>query len=679
METNCRISNLPRPLLSDSFLGAYAGEIRQRQQFCSNVRKRLAGRKRLKTIADWHERYGLHFDFTQNKWHFAEWLPNAEAVWLIGDFSGWQELSEFRLHSSPGGEWQGDFPASALLPGQRYQLRVYWPGGNGWRLPSAVRQIVRGSAPDGSLVFQAQVSKESPYSWQNCRPSGITAPLIYEAHVGMAQQSPRPGTFEEFRKQILPQVAADGYNIIQLMGIAEHPYYASFGYHVTNFFAVNDLFGTPEEFKALIDDAHGYGLSVIIDLVHSHACANTEEGLSCLCGDREQFFLPGERGRHPAWGSCCFDYGKDEVLRFLLSNCRYWLEEFMIDGFRFDGVTSMLYQDHGLNRSFTCYDDYFGLNTNWDAMAYLSMANELCHECYPDCLTIAEEVSGMPGLCAAQSEGGLGFDFRLAMGVTDFWFKLLDRHDEDWPMEQLWHEVTTHRAEEKTISYVECHDQSLVGGQTFIFRCLGNAMYNAMDCPATSPAVLRGLALHKMSRLLTAMAADFGYLTFMGNEFGHPEWIDFPREGNGWSYDHARRRWDLRDNPGLCYSGLGRFEEKMLALLRDAPSFYACLPQPLKISGSDKLIAFMRGDLITICNFHPEKSFCDYLLEVPDGLYELVLDTDEVEFCGQGRIQYGQRQRSRRLEDQTSIRHCLSLYLPCRSAVIWKKIRSDLL
>ncbi len=671
METSQRPSNSPRPLLSDPYLSPYREEIARRHQLVETVRARLAGDRPLAAVADWHVRHGLHHDDTG--WRFREWLPNASAVWLVGDFSGWTESPDFRLARTDRGEWEGQFPLASIQPGQHYQLRVYWPGGDGRRLPSCATRVCRGAGPHGEPLYRAQVWEPSaPYAWRHPRPANADAPLIYEAHVGMALQAPRVGTFREFQAEILPRIADGGYNCLQLMAIAEHPYYASFGYQVTNFFAVNDIFGTPDDFKALVDAAHGLGIKVIMDLVHSHACANALEGLADLCGDASQFFLKGPRGRHPAWGSCCFDYGKDEVLRFLLSNCRFWLEEYRLDGFRFDGVTSMIYQDHGLNRCFTSYDDYYGLNTNWDAMAYLALANELCHDCLPACITVAEEVSGMPGTCAPVPDGGLGFDFRMAMGVSDFWFKLLDIRDEDWPIGQLWHEVTNHRPEEKTISYVECHDQSLVGGQTFLYRCLGNAMYDAMDAPPSSPAVLRGLALHKMARLLTATAAGHGFLTFMGNEFGHPEWIDFPREGNGWSFDHARRRWDLADSPRLCYRGLRLFEQRLLELIRNAGDFYDAPPLPLKIDEDDKVLAFMRGGFLVVCNFHPTASYPDSRLEVPAGAYSLILDTDQPEFNGCARLQPAQCQTTHRLTSPESIRNCLSLYLPSRCAAIWK-------
>ena len=213
----------------------------------------------------------------------------------------------------------------------------------------------------------------------------------------LAADSEKVGTYNEFRKNILPRIKKLGYNVIQLMAIQEHPYYGSFGYHVSSFFAASSRFGTPEELKQLIDEAHGMGIMVIMDLVHSHAVRNEVEGLGNYDGTRYQFFHEGKRGEHDAWDSYCFNYGKNEVLHFLLSNVKYWLDEYHFDGFRFDGVTSMLYYDHGLSRAFTSYDMYFDSGQDEEAITYFKLSNKLIHETNPNAISIAEEMSGYPG------------------------------------------------------------------------------------------------------------------------------------------------------------------------------------------------------------------------------------------------------------------------------------------
>jgi 1,4-alpha-glucan branching enzyme len=500
--------------------------------------------------------------------------------------------------------------------------------------------------------------------------------LVYEAHVGMAREAPSIGTYADFRREVLPGIVEAGYNTIQLMAIQEHPYYGSFGYHVSNFFAPSSRFGTPTELKQLIDAAHGLGLRVIMDLVHSHAVRNEVEGIGRYDGTQHQFFHEGRRGIHEAWDSYCFDYGKPEVVHFLLSNCRYWLDEFRLDGFRFDGVTSMLYRHHGLGVAFTRYDQYFDDQVDPDALVYLALANRVIHAVRPQALTLGEDVSGMPGIAADVSEGGCGFDYRLAMGVTDMWFKLMDLPDENWPIGTMWYELTNRRADERTISYLECHDQAIVGGQTAIFRLIGNAMYDAMHVDSDSVAVDRGTALHKMMRCATVATAGHGYLNFMGNEFGHPEWVDFPREGNQWSYHHARRLWSLRDNRQLRYHFLAAFDRDLMHLVRRFRLFQA-RPQLIRLDEERKLLAFERNGLFVFLNFHPSASYEHCAFGVLPGTYELLLDSDAEHYGGQGRVLPSQTFFTQSLLEGRERRALLRLYLPCRSALVLERLDSS--
>ena len=385
----------------------------------------------------------------------------------------------------------------------------------------------------------------------------------------MSSEQEKVSTFSEFRKDVLPYIHSLGYDTIQIMALQEHPYYGSFGYQVSNFFALSSRFGTPEEFKELVDQAHGMGMAVIMDIVHSHSVDNEAEGLSRFDGREDLYFYSGDRGRHPAWGSRCFDYGKHETQQFLLSNCKFWLEEYHLDGFRFDGVTSMMYWDHGLGKAFSGYDCYFDAGVDESAVTYLALANMLIKEVNPDAITIAEDVSGMAGLAAPFEAGGVGFDFRMSMGVADSWIKWIKTlSDEQWSMGEMWWQLTNKRKDEKTISYAECHDQAMVGDKTIAFRLMDKEMYTHMDRNSRSDVIDRGLALHKMIRLVTMATAGDGYLNFMGNEFGHPEWIDFPREGNGWSYKYARRQWSLVKADYLRYRPLMLFDKAMVSMAR---------------------------------------------------------------------------------------------------------------
>ena len=528
----------------DPWLEPFKGAIEGRHNDVINKERELTQAcGSLTEFANAHEYFGLHRT-QRGGWVFREWAPGATAITLVGDFSNWKPMKKFELRRLPGsdGVWETRLRPSDIHHGQHYKMIVEWPGGSGERIPAYARRVVQ---DENTKLFSAQVwAPEHPYEWKNEKFEPDTRPLmIYECHIGMAQQREGVGTYREFRENVLPRIAADGYNAIQIMAIQEHPYYGSFGYHVSSFFAASSRFGTPEELKELIDAAHGLGIAVIMDIVHSHAVKNEVEGLGRLDGTYNQYFYGDGRREHPAWDSLCFDYGKNEVLHFLLSNCKYWLEEFRFDGFRFDGVTSMLYYSHGLGQAFGSYDDYYNGGQDTNAITYLTLANLLIHQVNPRAITIAEEMSGMPGLAIPFKDGGIGFDYRMAMGIPDYWIRLLkEKRDEDWHPTSIFWELTNRRADEKTVSYVESHDQALVGDKTVIFRLIDKEMYWHMMVDDNDMTVARGMALHKMLRLVTAATINGGYLNFMGNEWGHPEWIDFPREGNGWSYKYARRR-----------------------------------------------------------------------------------------------------------------------------------------
>jgi len=656
-----RRENVPEKFGDDPFLAPYLPIIAQRKKRAHELEKRLTrGRMSLADFANAHEYYGLHRK--KDGWVFREYAPHAEKIFLVGDFSDWKEEPRFALSPAGNGAWELELPADMLHCGMHYLEHTYWNGGSGERVPAYARNVVQDPV---TLRFSAVVPPEKTYAFKYTPPPRPEAPLVYESHVGMAQEEPKVGSFDEFREKTLPRIREAGYNTVQLMAIPGHPYYGSFGYHVANFYSVAGRFGTPDDFKRLVDAAHGMGLRVVIDLVHSHAVKNEVEGIAAIDGFRETYFHAGARGEHPGWDSLCFDYGKTATLHFLLSNVRFFLDEYRIDGFRFDGVTSMLYRHHGLGKAFSGYEDYFGGDVDEDAVAYLTLANRVIHALRPDAVTIAEDVSGMPGLASPE---GIGFDYRLAMGVTDLWFKLFDLPDEKWSMFRLYGELTNRRRDERSIGYAECHDQALVGGQTAIFRLAGDAMYYNMHKGSGNLRIDRATALHKLMRLATASTSGNGYLNFMGNEFGHPEWIDFPREGNNWSYDHARRQWSLAEDENLRFKALRDFDRAMLKIL-NAPGFYANTVQTVRIDEEKQLVFFERDGFWFCFNFNPERSFADCEVEALPGSYATVLDSDAGEFGGFGRRAPGQRYFTMQRTDGAK----LSLYLPCRTALVLKR------
>ena len=663
---------MPTPILiqKDPWLKPWEEKIISRQQHAVRTEKLLSGGLPLRDFANGHHFFGAHFE--KEKIVFREWAPNAENIYLIGSFSDWKEGEEFRFSATGKGVWELGVDSNVLKHGDLYRLSMHWKGGSGQRIPAYAKRVVQDR---DTLIFSAQLwNPADPYRWKNPVPVMPGQPLlIYEAHVGMATEEQKTGTFGEFREQVLPYIARSGYNAIQLMAIQEHPYYGSFGYHVSNFFAASSRFGTPDELKQLIDDAHGMGIIVIMDLVHSHAVKNVNEGIAEYDGTGWQFFHAGARREHVAWDSLCFNYGKPEVAHFLLSNCKFWLEEYRFDGFRFDGVTSMLYLDHGLERSFSSYDNYYDGGQDEDAITYLTLAGKLIHQMNPQAVCIAEEMSGMPGLAAPVEEGGIGFDYRLSMGIPDYWIKVIkERPDEQWNSGEIYHELTQKRREEKTISYAESHDQALVGDKTIAFRLMDKEMYYCMNKESQSLIIDRGIALHKMIRLITIATAGDGYLNFMGNEFGHPEWIDFPREGNNWSYFYARRQWSLAGDKRLRYHHLGDFDRAMIALIRKHENYYGNQQHLIHSNEGDQILAFTRGRYLFVFNFNPAVSFSDYGLKTAPGRYLIILNGDSPGYGGFGRIDETLEYITQ-LSGKTGSPHFLKLYIPSRTALVFEK------
>ena len=639
------------------------------------------GEVSLLDFANGYQYFGLHQ--LKDGWVFREWAPHATDIFLVGDFNNWTESESYKCNRIAGtGNWELYLPLDAISHGNLYKMHVKWEGGSGERIPAWATRVVQ---DDITKIFSAQVwAPKEEYQWKDNRfcleeskKKRTFTPkkdplLIYECHIGMAQDAEKVGTYTEFKDNILPRIASAGYNAIQIMAIQEHPYYGSFGYHVSSFFAPSSRCGTPEELKELIDTAHQMGISVIMDIVHSHAVKNEVEGLGNIAGDPNQYFYSGERREHPAWDSLCFDYGKNEVIHFLLSNCKYWLTEFHFDGFRFDGVTSMLYYSHGLGETFTGYQDYFNGHQDDNAICYLTLANELIHQVYPKAITIAEEVSGMPGLAAKFKDGGYGFDYRLAMNIPDYWIRTIkEKKDEDWKPSSIFWEVKNRRADEKTISYCESHDQALVGDKTIIFRLIDADMYWHFKRGDETNLVHRGIALHKMIRLVTLGSINGGYLNFMGNEFGHPEWIDFPREGNGWSHKYARRQWNLVDNEDLDYHFLSDFDRAMIKVVKSEKCFNLTPIEEVWHNDGDQVLAFKRGKLLFVFNFSPTQSFADYGLLVEAGEYEVVLNTDAKDFGGNGLADDNVKHFTNYdpLYEKVG-KGWLKLYIPARSAIV---------
>ena len=655
----------------DTYLRPHEKDINLRMNNYYKKRKELVGKKgNLIDFANGYEYFGIHK--TEKGYVYREWAPNAEKMFFTGDFNGW-DVYKNPMKKLKGGVFEITLEGEdAPKLGENVQAIVCFNGETHRRVPSYATRVVQDPV---TYLWCAQVDDvlEDDFKWtdQNFKPTKV--PYIYECHIGMAQEKYGVGTYHEFTQKILPRVKDLGYNTIQIMAVMEHPYYGSFGYQVSNFYAPSSRFGEAKDLKELINTAHRMGITVLLDVVHSHAVKNVGEGLNLFDGTDYQYFHTGGKGNHSAWDTKLFNYGKNEVLHFLLSNLKYWMEIYHFDGFRFDGVTSMLYHDHGLGSAFTNYDCYFSLNTNTEAVTYLQLATELIHSINKKALTIAEDMSGMPGMCLPIKQGGIGFDFRLSMGMPDLWIKFIKEYsDENWDMGNLWHELTTRRPMEKNIGYAESHDQALVGDKTIMFRLCDAEMYTSMSKNSRSMVIDRGIALHKMIRLITLSLAGEGYLNFMGNEFGHPEWIDFPREGNGWSYHYCRRQWSLVDSDDLRYGGLQAFDKAMLKLSQK-DRIVNRFSDDHYINYDDKVIVFSKGDDIFAFNFNPTRSFDGYFIKTDGtGKYKVALSTDQKEFGGFNRVDMKYKYYATYQNNGST---GFKTYLPSRTAVVFKKVK----
>lgn len=654
-------------LKNDPYLVPFKQKITERINNTKYKEVKVCGDKSLLDFSNAHLFFGLHK--TSEGWIYRDWLPNATEVFLIGNFSDWKPSHNFQLTKDKDGNFSIILPEKFFKNGDLYKLYVKWNGGEAERVPAYSHRVIQ---DEETKIFSAEVyNPTKKYKFKHKAPKKLDSVLIYEAHIGMSSEEEKVSTFQEFRKNVLPHVIKSGYNVLQLMAIQEHPYYGSFGYHVSNFFAVSSRFGTPEDLKQLIDEAHKNGLMVIMDLVHSHAVKNEAEGLSKYDGSEYQFFHEGPKGLHPAWDSRCFNYGKSEVLHFLLSNCKFWLDEYNFDGFRFDGVTSMLYLNHGLETDFTSYDQYFNQNQDEDAITYLMLANKLIHQIKPHAIVVAEEMSGMPGIATPLQDGGYGFDYRLAMGVPDFWIKLIKEFkDEQWHVGDIFYQLTNKRNDEKVISYAESHDQALVGDKTIIMRLADKDLYYFMSTDRMTLTVQRAVALHKIIRLLTISTAGDGYLNFMGNEFAHPEWIDFPREGNGWSHAHARRQWSLYENKLLAYHYLGEFDKQMVKLIKKHDVLSTEKPFAIIQNNGDQVLVFKRAELLFVFNLNPEKSYQGYGFEIDEGKYRIIFNSDAHEFLGFNRLDEQMIYETHEFNNK----HYLQLYIPNRVGFVLEKI-----
>lgn len=674
----------------DPWLKPFSQQLIKRQlQFREWDEKLEKSEGSLLKFADAYHRYGLNpTNHGNGGAEIIEYIPDVDEVSLVGEFNNWDKTSHKLQKLNDFGLWGLKIDGKDTIPHDSpYKIAMKLGKTGEWiyRLDPWVK---RATYNKSNNLYEGRFWNPPPnevYHLKNKRPKQTQGIKVYEAHVGISTPEPKIGTYKNFTTNILPKIKELGYNTIQLMAVMEHAYYASFGYQITSFFAISSRYGTPEELKELIDTAHGYGIRVLLDVVHSHSSKNVEDGLNMFNGTDHYLFHGGTKGQHELWDSRLFNYTNYETLRFLLSNLKFYIDVYGFDGFRFDGVTSMLYKHHGLSFGFSGdYNEYF--NEDWvdnEAIVYLMLAHKLMDDISKkegiEITSIAEDVLGMPTLCRPISEGGIGFDYRLSMAIPDMWIKILKHlQDEQWDLGNIVHTLTNRRHGEKCIAYCESHDQALVGDKTLAFWLMDKEMYTNMSkLSELTPVVDRGLALHKMIRLITFALGGEGYLNFEGNEFGHPEWLDFPRAGNGESYHYARRQFNLIEDDLLRYKFLYDFDAAMQHLdVLDSPQAYISLKNE-----SDKVVVFERNELLFIFNFNATQSFPDYKVGVDiPGTYEIILNSDDAKFGGHARIEdvdaQGKKQQFFTNDDGWNHRrNSLMVYIPSRTALVLQRVK----
>ncbi|KAK7287576.1 hypothetical protein RIF29_00857 [Crotalaria pallida] len=559
----------------------------------------------------------------------------------------------------------------AIPHGSKYRVYFNTPNGPLERVPAWATYVQ--PAVDGTQAYAIhwEPPPEHVYKWKNTSPKVPKSLRIYEAHVGISGSEPKISSFNEFTDKVLPHIMETGYNAIQLIGVVEHKDYFTVGYRVTNFYAVSSRYGTPDDFKRLVDEAHGLGLLVFLEIVHSYAAADENVGLSMFDGSNDCYFHSGKRGQHKFWGTRMFKYGDPDVLHFLLSNLNWWIVEYQVDGFQFHSLSSMIYTHNGFASFTGDLEEYCNQYVDKDALLYLILANEILHALYPNIITIAEDATFYPGLCEPTSQGGLGFDYYVNLSVSEMWSTFLESvPDNEWSMTKIVNTLVSDRAyADKMLMYAENHNQSISGRRSFAEILFGEIDEHSHHY---KESLVRGSSLHKMIRLITLTIGGRAYLNFMGNEFGHPKRVEFPTSSNNFSYSLANRQWDLLAKEGLNRD-LFSFDKDMMKLDENARVLSRRFPYLHHVNDSSMVISYIRGPLLFIFNFHPTDSYDNYSIGVEEaGEYQVILNTDEIKYGGQGCLkedQYFQKTVSKRVD---GLRNSLEVPLPSRTAQVYK-------
>lgn len=564
---------------------------------------------------------------------FSVWAPNAERVDVVGDFNGWAEGQDPLQPLGESGIWEG-FVASAH-PGNQYKYRI--ASRHGGVFDKADPLAVRSEIPPRT----ASVVHQPSYEWQDGQwmearqaANALDAPIsIYEVHIGSWARVPEDGyrslSYRELAPRLADHVEAAGFTHVEFLPVMEHPFFGSWGYQVTGYFAPSARYGTPEDLKYLIDYLHRRNIGVILDWVPSHFPEDAH-GLGFFDGTHLFEHADPRAGFHPDWSSLIFNYGRKEVRSFLISNALYWLGEFHADGLRVDAVASMLYLDYSRAEG-EWIPNVHGGRENLEAIDFLKSLNAAAYRDYPDIQMIAEESTSWPGVTAPVDADGLGFGLKWDMGWMHDILVYMSRD----PVHRRWHhsDLTFRQLYAFTENFVLpfSHDEVVHGKGSLLGKMAGDDWQKRAN----------------LRLLYGCMFAQPGKkLLFMGDEFGQP---------SEWNHDGSLD-WETAADP--AHEGIRRWVRDLNALYRTEPSLHEldCDAAGFEWIAPDdheqNVISFLRhsrngGEIhLVVCNFAPVPRTA-YRVGVPlGGSWVETLNSDAADYGGSGVGNLGRVQAS---------------------------------
>ncbi len=560
--------------------------------------------------------------------YFAVWAPDAEQVWVTGDFNGWSKSSHPLRQRSQSGLWEGFIPG--LVAGSLYKYHVASKYG-AYRVDKAdpFAFFLEGPPRTASIIWDLDYAwEDGDWMANRYRKNALDGPMsVYEMHLGSWRRVPEEGnralTYRELAPLLAEHVQRLGFTHVELLPIMEHPFYGSWGYQTTGYFAPTSRYGTPQDFMFLVDYLHRHGIGIILDWVPSHFPAD-EHGPGFFDGTHLYEHADPRKGFHPDWRSSIFNYGRNEVRCFLMSSALFWLDRYHADGLRVDAVASMLYLDYSRKEGEWLPNQYGG-REDLEAIAFLRQFNTEVYKSYPDVQTMAEESTDWPMVSRPIYVGGLGFGLKWDMGWMHDTLKYMSVD----PVYRKFHH------------------------NTLTFRML-YAFHENFILPLSHDEVVYG-----KGSLLTKMPGDdwqkfanlrllFGYmygqpgkkLLFMGGEFG--QWSEW--------YHEASLDWHLLDEPR--HAALQRWVEDLNRVYCQEPALFTRDFNPAGFEWIDcndviqSVITFLRkgreGELVLVaCNFTPVPRH-NYRVGVPVGGYwQEVLNSDAWDYGGSGQGNFG--------------------------------------